>query len=834
MDAPRGSADFEESDELQRLRRRAYGPNSDIAGDAAAQARLSELEAAQRREQAPVVDAAAALRAPVSDRVPGPQPLEGSHAAATSVPQPVNGASAAHEPDGGQATEADPAGAAIADSPPIDGALSAPWWRRRRLLPWVIVAVAVLVAAIGIVVFVVDESNQPEPVAQLTPQGRPGNASIPVDDGVPVRYDLTVADFVSYGSYGPLQIWSTTKLENRRCIAVVVENHISVFECTAPSVDTIADYNIDPNMIPPAPSGELTPYVRFVLRDDVVDVYRPKEEGEFYGSTPRESRPPHQTTVTADYRFENSLADSVGAAAELSAIGAHAIGFIDEAVLGQTRPVLTFNRGSGLELAPASVAMGSEYTIELVFRFDRLDGYAKIVDFTNATEDRGLYSFDGRMAFWPITTGFGAAVEADSYAQVVLTRDATDNVVAYVNGARQLSFHDTGDMAVIDANDTLRLFSDDTATANEDSGGAVSRIRLYDGPLSAGDVAALAAELLITAPTLADVEPFLREEAAADRFSGAVLLTRNGEVLFSQAVGPADRDRAIPNTLQTRFRIGSMNKMITAVAILQLVEAGKIDLTAYVGDYLTDYPNTELATTVTIHHLLTHTGGTGDIFGPTFDAHRDELRTHHDYVVLYGPRGPEFDPGTRWAYSNYGFVLLGAIIEAVTGQTYYDYVDDRIYQPAEMTATGSLPETEAVPDRSIGYTAPTPGGEWSPNTDTLPYRGTAAGGGYSTVEDLTRFAQALLNHRLLSPDSTDLLFTAKVDSGPGTGYAYGFEDQRDADGSGPVGHSGGAPGINGDLRIYPNSGDVVAVLANLNPPAAQRISSYLHPRLPPP
>ena len=177
-------------------------------------------------------------------------------------------------------------------------------------------------------------------------------------------------------------------------------------------------------------------------------------------------------------------------------------------------------------------------------------------------------------------------------------------------------------------------------------------------------------------------------------------------------------------------------------------------------------------------------------------------------------------------------MLLGAIIEAVTRQTYYDYVDEHIYQPAGMTATGSLPETEAVPDRTIGYTRPMPGGEWQPNTDTLPYRGTAAGGGYSTVEDLTRFAEALLNHRLLSPDSTDLLFTAKVDSGPGAGYAYGFEDQRDVDESGPVGHSGGAPGMNGDLRIYPNSGYVVAVLANLDPPAAQRISSYLHPRLP--
>ncbi len=178
----------------------------------------------------------------------------------------------------------------IPDPERIGGALPAPWWRRRRVLPWAIAAVAVLAAAIGIGmgmgVFVVEEWDPSKPVAQLTPQGQPGPASIPVDDDVPVRYDLSVSDFVSYGAYGPLQIWSTTKLENRRCIAVVGDNHISVFECTAPSVDTIADFNIDSDQLPPTPSGELSPYVRFILHDEVVDVYRPKEEGEFYGSSP--------------------------------------------------------------------------------------------------------------------------------------------------------------------------------------------------------------------------------------------------------------------------------------------------------------------------------------------------------------------------------------------------------------------------------------------------------------------------------------------------------------------------------------------------------------------
>jgi CubicO group peptidase (beta-lactamase class C family) len=322
--------------------------------------------------------------------------------------------------------------------------------------------------------------------------------------------------------------------------------------------------------------------------------------------------------------------------------------------------------------------------------------------------------------------------------------------------------------------------------------------------------------------------------AGEDDVSGAVLVTKDGRVLFSHAYGLADRKRRIPNSLRTRFHIGSMNKMFTAVAILQLVEAGKVQLTAPVGKYLPDYPNREVATKVTIHQLLTHTGGTGDIFGPSFDAHRKELRTLVDYVKLYGKRGLEFEPGSSWAYSNYGFILLGAVIQEATGQSYYDYVQQHVYAPAGMTRSGSLPEDQAVADRSIGYTKPPGTTAWVANTDTLPYRGTSAGGGYSTVEDLARFAHALLSHKLLGPDATKLLITGKAEASlsPGGRYAYGFEDARDANGTGWVGHGGAAPGMNGDLRIYAKSGYVVAVLANIDPPAAQRISDYLDPRLP--
>ena len=322
--------------------------------------------------------------------------------------------------------------------------------------------------------------------------------------------------------------------------------------------------------------------------------------------------------------------------------------------------------------------------------------------------------------------------------------------------------------------------------------------------------------------------------AGKDEFCGAVRVAKDGRVLFSHAYGPADRSRRIPNTLRTRFRIGSMNKMFTAVAILQLVEAGKVRLSAPLGKYLPDYPNREVAAKVTIHQLLTHTGGTADI--PFFDviAHRQELRTLADYVRRYGKRGLEFAPGSGWAYSNYGFLLLGVVIERVTAQSYYDYVQQHVYAPAGMTRTGSLPEDQAVADRSIGYTKPPGTTAWVPNADTLPYRGNSAGGGYSTVEDLARFAHALLGHKLLSPDATKRLITRKAEASltPGARYAYGFEDARRADGNGWVGHGGVAPGMNGDLRIYPRSGYVVAVLANIDPPAAERITEYLDPRLP--
>jgi D-alanyl-D-alanine carboxypeptidase len=319
----------------------------------------------------------------------------------------------------------------------------------------------------------------------------------------------------------------------------------------------------------------------------------------------------------------------------------------------------------------------------------------------------------------------------------------------------------------------------------------------------------------------------LNEDARKGVFAGAVLVAHQGKSVFSGAYGMANRETAEPNTLTTRFRMGSMNKMFTATAIMQLVQAGKIKLDDPLGKFLTDYPNKEVASKVTIHHLLTHTGGTGDIFGPEFDSHRLELRTLNDYIKLYGSRGLAFEPGKQWDYSNYGFILLGAIVEKVSGQSYYDYVRDHIFMPAGMTRTASEPEDVAVPDRAIGYMGV--GESSKPNTETLPYRGTSAGGGYTTVEDLLRFASALTGHELLNEHYTELMTTAKPETGDAH-YAYGFQDDV-AGGVRSFGHGGGAPGMNGNLQIFPQTGYVVVALANMDR-GAQRESSWISARLP--
>jgi D-alanyl-D-alanine carboxypeptidase len=352
-------------------------------------------------------------------------------------------------------------------------------------------------------------------------------------------------------------------------------------------------------------------------------------------------------------------------------------------------------------------------------------------------------------------------------------------------------------------------------------------VELLDTP-EASSALHLVLHRMSEAAALAALSEHAEDLARKDEFSGAVLVARDGKVLLQDAWGRDDRKAGTPNTTETRFRIGSMNKMFTAVATMQLVERGKLELDEPIGTYLRGYPNKAVASKVTVRHLLTHTGGTGDIFGPDFELNRLTLREHGDYVKLYGSRGLGHEPGARFEYSNYGFVLLGALIEAASGGSYDDYVEDNVFRPAGMSSTGSLPESTDLPDRAVGYMRPFPGGdgEWLPNTDTLPYRGTAAGGGYSTVGDLMRFANALSSGKLVSKETL-----AEMTAPKQQGYGYGFGVQ----GEGALrsyGHGGGAPGMNGELRVYPELGFVVVGLSNLDPPAASALVEFFALRMP--
>jgi D-alanyl-D-alanine carboxypeptidase len=341
----------------------------------------------------------------------------------------------------------------------------------------------------------------------------------------------------------------------------------------------------------------------------------------------------------------------------------------------------------------------------------------------------------------------------------------------------------------------------------------------------------------------ADLAAHVRAAAVEEEFSGALLVARGTEPIVQLATGLADRERELPNTLQTKFRIGSMNKMFTAVAILQLVQRGKLSLDDPLGKFVKDYPNPDVARQVTIERLLTHTAGTGDIFGPEFSKHRRELRKLDDYVALFGKRDLAFAPGDRFEYSNFGFLLLGVVIERVTGQSYYDYVAQHVYAPAGMRDTGSSSLEQAVAHRSIGYTRfrpegsakPKPSQVWFPNTSALPYRGNSAGGGYSTLADLLAFANALEQHRLLDAEHTALLTTAKRELTGGADYAFGFVDNT-VGGVRCMGHAGGAPGMSGLLHICRRAGEatsfVIAVLSNQDPPAAPAIGEYVRLRLP--
>ncbi len=300
---------------------------------------------------------------------------------------------------------------------------------------------------------------------------------------------------------------------------------------------------------------------------------------------------------------------------------------------------------------------------------------------------------------------------------------------------------------------------------------------------------------------------------ADDTFSGAVLLARGEQVLLRGAWGLRDRDAEDPNTLDTRFNLGSITKTFTAVTLGQLVEAGELDWHTTVGEVLPDYPRRDVHEQVTVAMLATHSSGIPDYWSRWDRAGRPATDGLHEYVDLFVKRRLDFKPGTESSYSNSGVVVLGLMIEALTGEDYYEVVRRRVFEPAGMERTAWLPIREPVHDQAIGYEKPDRRGHRGNGADENPGRGCPAGGSYSTVDDMHRFALALQDGTLVSPAMFELLTTKKLDLHPGVGYGYLFFDLGTGDGR-HVGHDGGSAGVNAEFYLFPATGHVLIVLAN--------------------
>ena len=306
------------------------------------------------------------------------------------------------------------------------------------------------------------------------------------------------------------------------------------------------------------------------------------------------------------------------------------------------------------------------------------------------------------------------------------------------------------------------------------------------------------------AELISAVRDYASRASEAGDFTGVILIAKNGTPIFEEAFGYADRERKIPNKIDTKFNVGSINKSFTALAIRKLAAENKLSLDDTIGKFLPDYPNKDAAARVTVRHLLEMSSGIGDFFGDRYAAaDKEKILTLADYLPLFAERPLEFEPGRGNLYSNGGYIVLGLIIEKVTSLDYYSYIRENIYKPAGMADSGWTEKAAEVPNRAVGYVRE--GSSWKANYDTLPGKGSSAGGGHSTARDLFKYTIALEK---------------------GT-FGSAGEDQR-----GGMSIAGGAPGINAALEWMPERGLTIVVMANLSPPAAMRVAQQIRAWLP--
>ena len=292
-----------------------------------------------------------------------------------------------------------------------------------------------------------------------------------------------------------------------------------------------------------------------------------------------------------------------------------------------------------------------------------------------------------------------------------------------------------------------------------------------------------------------------------DEFSGVVLVAKDGKPVFRKAYGLANREWNVPNAVTGKFRIGSMTKAFTATAILQLQEAGKLSIDDPISKYYADAPATWHA--VTLRHLLTHTSGIPSYTDqPGFFAEQARLdRSPEEIIKLTRDAPLQFEPGSQFRYDNTGYIILGYVIEKVSGQTYADYVRQRILAPLNMKNSGYDVSETVLPQRAAGY-APSPSGVINAPylSMTLPF---AAGSIYSTVDDLLAWDQALsAPGKPLGAASLKAMFTDY-----GHGYGFGWV-MADLHGHRLITHNGGINGFVSENPRYPDDRLTVILLSN--------------------
>ena len=311
-------------------------------------------------------------------------------------------------------------------------------------------------------------------------------------------------------------------------------------------------------------------------------------------------------------------------------------------------------------------------------------------------------------------------------------------------------------------------------------------------------------------------------------FSGTLLIAKGPNVLLMEVGGEASKAYHVPNNIDTKFNLGSMNKMFTATAVAQLVESGKLSFDDPISRYIDEtWLPKEITDKITVRHLITHTSGLGSYFNDVYDrSSRALFRKLADYKPLIKDDKPAFTPGEKFQYSNTGMFLLGVIIEKVTGEDYFDHIRKAIYLPSGMTNSDCYEMDYPVENLAIGYSADWKSPyRWQNNLYKHVIKGGPAGGGFSTVKDLHKFALALLGGKLVSKPTLETLWT----DFKGANYGYGFTVAQGPAGK-VVGHGGGFDGINSQLDLYVNSGYIVAVMSNIDngaSPLANRIGLTL-------